>query len=90
MSVLDSCALQLICVQLTAVTESKRWRVVDSVSKWLVKVIAQGVATPSWILSNDSNNESHTRCRVKLVTTLISLLYDAFRMLQTILDKKGT
>lgn len=90
-SLLDSCPLQMLFIQLRVVNEANRWRLVDSVSRWLVAVIAAGSAAPSWIHPvASSSQESHVSCIVRFTSTLIMLLFDAFEMLQEIIEERGT
>lgn len=85
----DSCLLQMLFIQLRAVTEANRWRLVDSVSRWLVTVIASGSAAPSWILSvPGSSEESHIACCVRFTSTLIVLLCDVFEMFHDIVKER--
>ena len=87
---LDTCALQVLCIELQAVLEPNRWRLIDAVTKWLVAVVSLDRAAPPWILSApDDRNLSHTHCCTTLMSMLVSLLWDGFEMLQEIIEQKG-
>lgn len=73
-----------------AVSEPSRWRLVDAVTKWLVAVVSQVRAAPSWIISiSEDSNSSHTHCCTTLMSMLVSLLWDGFEMLQEIIEKES-
>ncbi|XP_034255206.1 uncharacterized protein LOC117653550 isoform X2 [Thrips palmi] len=85
----DTCPLQMLFIQLRLVSEANRWRLVDSVSRWVHNVIAAGPAAPSWILSVPGSSEvSHIECCARFTSTLIMLLFDVFEMLQNIVEER--
>ncbi|KAK3918715.1 Ectopic P granules protein 5-like protein [Frankliniella fusca] len=79
----STCILQLLCIHFKAVTDNNRWLLINSVSEWLVAVVAQDTDSPSWILANPgSSQEPHVDCCVLITCTLIQLLSDAYEIFQ--------
>ncbi|XP_026293946.1 uncharacterized protein LOC113218022 isoform X2 [Frankliniella occidentalis] len=82
----STCILQLLFIHLKAVTENNRWYLIDSVSEWLVAVVAQDSDAPAWILASPGiNEEPHVECCVIATCTLIQLLSDVLERFKRIL-----